>query len=194
MIWPVVLLIATPLLIGISGFVIRNRQTLDVVHCVQAGIMVVSSMLLVDEVSVSGPVSFLLFLRADSLSAWFDLVIGIVAGTGTLYAVGYVGEEYDRGHLSLKRFRQFFILFDLYLAVMLLAVNVENLGIMWIAIEGATLSAALLIGFERSKGALEAGWKFVILSSVGIALALFGTILVYYSSEQLLGITEEALH
>jgi hydrogenase-4 component F len=105
-----------------------------------------------------------------------------------------MGEQYDRGHVSLKRFRHFFILFDLYLAVMLLAVNVENLGIMWIAIEGATLSAALLIGFERSKGALEAGWKFVILSSVGIALALFGTILVYYSSEQILGISEEALH
>ena len=194
MIWPIILLIATPFLIGVSGLVVRHRQTLDVLHCLQAGIMVVSSMLLVDEVSLSGPVSFLYFLHADAISAWFDLVIGIVAGTGTLYAVGYVGEQYDRGHVSLKRFRQFFMLFDLYLGVMLLAVNVENLGIMWIAIEGATLSAALLIGFERSKGALEAGWKFVILSSVGIAMALFGTILVYYSSEQLLGITEEALH
>ncbi len=194
MMWPIALLIATPFLIGVSGIVIRNRQTFDVLHCVQAGIMVISAMLLVDAVSGSVPVSFLIFLRADAISAWFDLVIGIVAATGTLYAVGYMGEQYDRGHVSLKRFRHFFILFDLYLAVMLLAVNVENLGIMWIAVEGATLSAALLIGFERSKGALEAGWKFVILSSVGIALALFGTILVYYSSEQILGISEEALH
>lgn len=194
MIWPIVLLIATPFLIGVSGFVVRNRHTLDVLHCVQAGIMIISSLLLVDAVSGSGPVSFLLFLRADAVSAWFDLMIGMVAATGTLYAVGYMGEQHDRGHVSLKRFRYFFILFDLYVSVMLLAINVENLGIMWIAIEGATLSAALLIGFERNKGALEAGWKFVILSSVGIALALFGTILVYYSSEQLLGITEEALH
>ena len=61
-----------------------------------------------------------------------------MAATGTLYAVGYMGEQYDRGHVSLTQFRHFFILFDLYLAVMLLAVNVENLGIMWIAIEGAT--------------------------------------------------------
>lgn len=194
MMWPIALLIATPFLVGMSGFVVRNRQTFDVLHCVQGGLMVISSLLLVDTVSGSRPVSFLVFLRTDALSAWFDLVIGIVAATGTLYAVGYMGEQYDRGHVSLKRFRHFFILFDLYLAVMLLAVNVDNLGIMWIAIEGATLSAALLIGFERSKGALEAGWKFVILSSVGIALALFGTILVYYSSEQILGISEEALH
>jgi len=194
MMWSIVLLIATPFLIGVSGFVVRNRQTFDVLHCIQAGIMVISSLLLIDGVSENGPVSFPAFLRVDVISAWFDLVIGIVAGTGTLYAVGYVGEQYDRGSLSFKRFRHFFILFDLYLGVMLLALNVENLGMMWIAIEGATLSAALLIGFERSHGALEAGWKFVILSSVGIALALFGTILVYYSSEQLLGITEEALH
>ena len=109
MIWPIILLITTPFLIGVIGLVVRNRQTLDVLHCVQAGIMVVSSMLLVDEVSVSGPVSFFYFLHADAMSAWFDLVIGIVAGTGTLYAVGYVGEQYDRGHVSLKRFRQFFI-------------------------------------------------------------------------------------
>src|SRR5205823_6714067 len=92
-----------------------------------------------------------------------------------------------------RRHRLFFAQFDLYLAAMLLAVNVENVAIMWIAIEGSTLAAALLIGFERSKAALEAGWKFVILSSVGIALALFGTILVYYSSERILGVTSEAL-
>jgi hydrogenase-4 component F len=76
---------------------------------------------------------------------------------------------------------------------MLFAVNVENVALMWIAIEGATLSAAMLIGFERSKEALEAGWKYLILGSVGIALALFGTILVYYSSEHLLGVTSAAL-
>ena len=116
-----------------------------------------------------------------------------MGSTGSLYAVGYVGEEMDRAHLSLKRYSQFFCLFDLYLAAMLLAVNLENIAIMWIAIEGSTLSAALLIGFDRSKAALEAGWKYVILSAVGIALALFGTILVYYSSEHVLGVSSEAL-
>ena len=87
-----------------------------------------------------------------------------------------MGEELDRGHLSMRRYTQFFCLFDVYLAAMLLAVNLENIAIMWIAIEGSTLSAALLIGFDRSKAALEAGWKYVILSSVGIALA-FATLL-----------------
>src|SRR5262249_25418241 len=132
-------------------------------------------------------------LQADALSAWLDLIIGVVGSTGTLYAVGYMGEAMDRRHLSLTRYRQFFCMFDLYLAAMLTAVNQDNIAIMWIATEGSTLSAALLIGFERSKTALEAGWKYVILSSVGIALALFGTILIYYSSEHVLGVTSEAL-
>jgi hydrogenase-4 component F len=133
------------------------------------------------------------YLQADALSAWLDLIVGIVGSTGTLYAVGYMGEEMDRAHLSMRRYTQFFCLFDLYLAAMLLAVNLENIATMWIAIEGSTLSAALLIGFDRTKAALEAGWKYMILSSVGIALALFGTILVYYSSEHLLGVSIEAL-
>jgi hypothetical protein len=67
MIWPIVLLIATPFLIGVCGLVVRNRQTFDVLHCVQAGIMVISSILLVEEVSGGGPVSFLVFLRVAAV-------------------------------------------------------------------------------------------------------------------------------
>jgi len=159
----------------------------------QAGALLASAGLVVERVVTDGHVSVGAFLQADALSAWLDVIIGVVGGTGTLYAVGYVGEETDRGHLSLRRYRQFFSLFDLYLAAMLTAVNQQNIAIMWIAIEASTLCAALLIGFDRSKAALEAGWKYVILSSVGIALALFGTILIYYSSEHVLGVTSEAL-
>jgi hydrogenase-4 component F len=159
----------------------------------QAGVMLAAAALVAERVIASGDVSAGGFLVADALSAWLDLIIGVVGSTGTLYAVGYMSEEFDRTHVSLRRYVQFFCLFDLYLAAMLLAVNLENIAIMWIAIEGSTLSAALLIGFDRSKAALEAGWKYVILSSVGIALALFGTILIYYSSEHVLGVSSEAL-
>jgi hydrogenase-4 component F len=155
--------------------------------------MLASAALVSERVITAGQVSVGSLLQADALSAWLDLIIGVVGSTGTLYAVGYVGEQLDRAHLSLRRYRQFFCLFDLYLGAMLLAANLENIAIMWIAIEGSTLSAALLIGFDRSKAALEAGWKYVILSSVGIALALFGTILVYYASEHVLGVSSEAL-
>ena len=193
MAWPLLLLIVGPMLAGIGSFLVRDRRAIEVLQCGQAGVMVTTMALVVNQVATEGRADVGLLLHADGLSAWLDLLIGLVGATGTLYAVGYVGEQVDRGHLSIRRFQQFFCLFDLYLAAMLGAVNVDNVAIMWIAIEGSTLSAALLIGFERSKEALEAGWKYVILSSVGIALALFGTILVYYSSEQVLGVTSEAL-
>jgi len=193
MAWPLLALIVTPVLVGLACLLVRGRRSIEVLQCGQAVAMLVSTALLLEWVIGHQEASVGSFLRADALSAWLDLTLGIVGATGTLFAVGYLGEEYDRNRVTPRRYRQFFCLFDLYLAAMLLAVNVENVAIMWIAIEGSTLSAALLIGFERSKAALEAGWKFVILNSVGIALALFGTILVYYSSEQVLGVTSEAL-
>lgn len=193
MTWPLLLLVATPIVVGVGSLLSRHRRAVESLQCVQAGVLPTVAALILEQVLAGRQVGVAGLLYADGLSAWLDLILGLVGATGTLYAVGYQGEELDRGHLSFRRFRQFFCLFDLYLAAMLTAVNVENVAIMWIAIEGSTLSAALLIGFERSKAALEAGWKYIILSSVGIALALFGTILVYYSSEHVLGVSSDAL-
>lgn len=191
--WPLVLLVVAPVMAGLGSLLAQQRRAIEILQCAQAGTMLAAAVLVAEQVIAAGQVSAGAYLQADALSAWLDLIIGFVGSSGTLYAVGYVGEELDRAHLSLARYSQFFCIFDLYFAAMLLAVNIENIAIMWIAIEGSTLSAALLIGFERSKAALEAGWKFIILSAVGISLALFGTILVYYSSEHVLGVSSEAL-
>jgi hydrogenase-4 component F len=178
---------------GLGSLLVQQRRAIEVLQCVLAGTLLAAAALVAAQVIAAGEVSVGDFLQTDALSAWLDLIIGFVGSSGTFYAVGYMGEEMDRGHLSLRRYSQFFCLFDLYLAAMLLGVNQENLAIMWIAIEGSTLWAALLIGFDRNKAALEAGWRYIILSSVGIALALFGTILIYYSSEHILGVSNEAL-
>jgi hydrogenase-4 component F len=192
MAWPLVILLAAPIAAALASLIARDRRLVDALQCGQAGVVLASSVLVVGSVK-SGQTGPSLMFHVDGLSAWLDLSIGLVSSSGTLYAVGYIGEQLDRGHLSLSRFKRFFAMFDVYLAAMLFAVNLENVALMWIAIEAATLSAALLIGFERSKEALEAGWKYLILGSVGIALALFGTILVYYSSEHVLGVTSNAL-
>ncbi len=193
MAWPLVLFVTAPVVAGVGSLLLRDRRAVDALQCAQAGALLASAVLVAGNVAAAGSVSAGVFLQADALSAWLDIILGLVGSTGTVYAVGYMGEQSDRGHLSLTRYRRFFCLFDLYLAAMLTAVNQENIALMWIAVEASTLSAALLIGFERSKAALEAGWKYMILSSVGIALALFGTILIYYSSEHLLGVSSEAL-
>ncbi len=191
--WPLALLVAAPVMAGLGSLLVQQRRAIEVLQCALAGTLLAAAALVAGQVIAAGEVSVGDFLQADALSAWLDLIIGFVGSSGTFYAVGYMGEEMDRGHLPLRRYSQFFCLFDLYLAAMLLGVNQENIAIMWIAIEGSTLWAALLIGFDRSKAALEAGWKYIILSAVGIALALFGTILVYYSSEHILGVSNEAL-
>jgi hydrogenase-4 component F len=178
---------------GLGSLLVPQRRVIEVLQCALAGTMLAAAALVAGQVIATGHMSVGDYLQADALSAWLDLILGFVGSSGTFYAVGYMGEELDRGHLVLRRYSQFFCLFDLYLAAMLLGVNQENIAIMWIAIEGSTLWAALLVGFNRNKAALEAGWRYIILSSVGIALALFGTILVYYSSEHILGVSNEAL-
>jgi hydrogenase-4 component F len=191
-VWPLLVLIMTPCIAALGSAMARDRRVIDAIQCGQAGAMMASSAMVVGRVVSDGQTGWWLF-HVDGLSAWLDLIIGLVGSSGTLYAVGYMGEELDRRHVSLRRFKHFFLVFDVYLATMLFAVNLENVALMWISIEGATLAAAVLIGFERSKEALEAGWKYIILGSVGIALGLFGTILVYYSSEHVLGVTSNAL-
>jgi hydrogenase-4 component F len=132
-------------------------------------------------------------LRVDALSAFMVLMLAVVGGTGLLYALGYMGEELTRGHLGHRRYRHFFCLLNLYLGAMLSAIAIDNIALMWIAVEASTLAAALLVGFERTQAALEAGWKYIILSFIGIALALFGTVLVYYAAERVLGVSMDAL-
>jgi hydrogenase-4 component F len=193
MTWSLVLLIIAPLLAGLGSLLVDDRRVVKALQYGQAVALLAAGALVVEKVGRGEPVTFGLLLYTDALSAWLDLVLAVVGATGTLFAVGFLDEQFNRGLLPLRRFRRFFCLFDLFLAAMLIAVNVADVAIMWIAIEGSTLAAALLIAFERNKGALEAGWKFMILGSVGIALALFGTIILYYTSEHVLGVTSDAL-
>lgn len=186
-------LIAAPLAAGLLSLVARTRRAMEHLQCVHAAVLIGMMALVVTKVAGGTEITFGILLRADALSAFMDLMLAFVGATGLLYALGYMGEEQARGHVMHRRYQRFFCLFNLYLFAMLLAANVDNIALMWIAIEGSTLSAALLIGFERTKAALEAGWKYIILSFVGIALALFGTVLVYYASEHVLGVSMEAL-
>jgi len=188
-----IVLIAAPLVAGLLSLVMRTRRAMEWLQCAHAAVLLAMMSVVVMNVAAGSVITVGILIRTDALSAFMDLMLAFVGATGLLYALGYMGEEVTRGHVLHRRYRQFFCLFNLYLFAMLLAANVDNIALMWIAIEGSTLSAALLIGFEKTKAALEAGWKYIILSFVGIALALFGTVLVYYASEHVLGVSMEAL-
>jgi hydrogenase-4 component F len=119
------------------------------------------------------------FLRADALSAWMVLLISVVSLATSLYAVSYFRRDLADAVVNERRYREFYVLTPLFAAGMLLVVLANNLGVMWIAVEGTALSSVLLVALYNRKTSLEAAWKYVMLGSLGLVLALFGTIFTY---------------
>ena len=121
-------------------------------------------------------------LRVDSLSVTMLLVIGTVGTLATWASIGYIDAELVHGHTDRAGARLYGVLVPLFLAAMALAVLANNIGVMWVAIEATTVVTAFLVGHRRTRAALEATWKYVVICSVGIALAFLGTILLYFVS------------
>lgn len=131
------------------------------------------------------------WLYADALSAVTLLIIAFVSFTAGLYSIGYLREDMRDQDVTqgvgLRQVRRYYVLLHLFVFSMLVVPVSNSLGIVWITIEGTTLASLFLVSFYGTGEALEAAWKYVIVGSVGIALALFGTILAYYSAVQVLG-------
>jgi len=120
--------------------------------------------------------------RADALSITMVIVIGTVGTLATWAGIGYIDAELAHGHTDQEGANLYGVLVPIFLAAMASAVLVNNIGVMWVAIEATTVTAAFLVGHRRTRAALEATWKYVVISSVGIALAFLGTVLLYYAS------------
>jgi len=117
--------------------------------------------------------------RVDTFSAFMVAMITFLGAVASLYSVGYLRAEFNGDHLP--RSRLFFALFHLFIFTMLIAVTTDNLGVMWIATEGTTLATVFLVNLHQTRTSLEAAYKYLMISSVGIALAFIGTALVYYA-------------
>ena len=122
-------------------------------------------------------------LRADALTAVMLLVIGAVSLIATWVGVGYVERELATGETTARGARRYQVLVPLFVATMAGAVLASNLGVLWAAVEATTIVTAFLVGHHGGRRAVEATWKYVIICSVGIALAYLGTVLVYYASQ-----------
>jgi hydrogenase-4 component F len=121
-------------------------------------------------------------VRIDALSAFMVIVIGLVALVATSYGVAYQTAELHAGHTTLVGARTYGVLVELFVAAMLGAVIVDNLGLLWVAVEATTIATALLVGHQRTTRSLEAAWKYVVIGSVGVAFAFLGTVLIYFAS------------
>jgi hydrogenase-4 component F len=122
------------------------------------------------------------------------LAISVVGGVAILYSLGYVRREVALGHFGAGQIRWYYLWLHLFILCMLVVALAANLGILWVAMECTTVLSGVLVGFYRTPEALEAAWKYVVICSLGIALALFGTVLIYYSAVQVLGQGTDALN
>ena len=94
----------------------------------------------------------------------------------------YIDAELEHGHTDADGARLYGVLTPAFVAAMALAVCATNIGVVWVAIEATTIVTAFLVGHRRTRTALEATWKYVVICSVGIAVAFLGTVLLYYAA------------
>ena len=127
------------------------------------------------------------YLQVDDLSVMFIVLGSFVGFTTSLFSASYIAHEVEIGRLTPVRLRFYHAMYQVLMFAMNLALVSNNLGVMWVAIELATLTTVAMVGIYRTHEAIEAAWKYFILGSVGIALALFGTILVYVAAEPVVG-------
>jgi hydrogenase-4 component F len=133
-------------------------------------------------------------LRADALSVTMLIVIGVVGSLATWASIGYVDAELARGVTDRRGARLYGILTPAFLAAMALAVSANNIGVVWVAVEATTVVTAFLVGHHRSRAALEATWKYVMVCSVGITIAFLGTVLLHFAARHAGAGSEDALH
>jgi hydrogenase-4 component F len=127
------------------------------------------------------------YLLVDDLNATFIVLTTFVGFTTSVFSLSYIGHELEIGRLTPPFVRFYHAMYQILMFAMNLALIANNIGLMWVAIELATLTTVLMVGIYRTHEALEAAWKYFILGSVGIALALFGTILVYMAARPVVG-------
>ena len=123
----------------------------------------------------------------DSFNVFLVALTAFIGLTTALFSRPYMRIEQAHGRLTAGRLRLYHAMFQLFMATMLTALLTNNMGILWVAMEAATLTTVLLVSLYRTPASLEAAWKYFILCGVGIAQALFGTILLYFAAEKVLG-------
>jgi hydrogenase-4 component F len=127
------------------------------------------------------------YLFVDDLNIAFIVLNTFVGFTTSVFSASYIGHELETGRLTPTYLRFYHAMYQVMIGGMNLALTANNIGLMWVGIELATLTTVLMVGIYRTHEALEAAWKYFILGSVGIGLALFGTILVYMAALPVVG-------
>lgn len=182
------LILLIPLVIALLCRVLNNKKILHSVNIVGSILLLGNALWITVQVQSLGVLTYSLFdyfFYLDSLNVLILDTTLLVSFMVCLYSVGYLNHEYGTPR-DLKKIKLFYSLTYTFIFTMVLTATTQNLGLMWIAIEATTLASVFLVGFSGTKHSIEAAWKYIIICSVGIALALLGIMFLYFSSSQAL--------
>lgn len=133
------------------------------------------------------------YFFVDYLNISLVVLTTLVSTTTAVFSRRYMRVEREHGRVGHWRMRFYHAMFQLFIFAMLIALVTNNFGVLWISMELATLATVLLVSLYRTPTAIEAAWKYFILCGVGIAQALFGTVLLYFAAERVVGAGGNAL-
>jgi hydrogenase-4 component F len=182
------LLLGIPLAGGLMLWLLGERDSAPEANSAFSFATFAASLWLAVEVVSTGPVIGLSEqFFVDPLNVFLVTLTAFVAFTTSLFSRPYMRVEREKGRMTPARLRLYHSMYQVFTFTMLLALTTNNMGMLWVAMEAATLATVLLVSVYRTAAALEAAWKYFILCGVGIAQALFGTILLYFAAERVLG-------
>lgn len=193
----ILLLLFMPFVICGMFWLTKNKNIISIINVSGAALLFGLSIFTVADVLKRGEATVNVFSNVfyvDALSALMLIVIVSVAFLTAIYSVVYMNEEFERKIISIRKLQTYYTLLYVFLFTMLLTIMAQNMGLMWIAVEATTLASAFLVGFYNDKKSIEAAWKYIIICSVGIAFAMLGIVLLYYSSMHVLGESSQGLN
>ncbi len=174
------LILAIPLLLALITFVTSNPKVSGFLAAAGYGAELLLSVHFVTKILSAGRINER-FFYADALSGFFVLTISLVTFSSALFSGPFVNRDVEEKKFQETQSKFYYLLFNLFTFSMYLVTLLNNLGFVWIAVEMTTLASAFLVGFYNNKESVEAAWKYIIICSVGITLALLGTIFFYYT-------------
>ena len=175
-------ILGIPMLLVLGVFLFKRPVIFGIVNALAYLAVLFLSVVLLKKIALTPGMFFSSgFIYLDTLSVLFIFVISVVTFAAALYSIGYIRKDIEGMVISQRKARIYYLLFNLFSFSMLLVPAVNNLGMLWVAIEMTTLISAFLVGFYNTKDSVEAAWKYIIICSVGIIFALLGTILFSYA-------------
>ena len=183
-----VVLLAIPLAGAIATWFLKPPTLLHgITAMTHAAVLVVALVLLGMLLNGNAPHAFDNLLRLDPLGGLVLLIVAVVGFTSAIYSIGYLQHEITHGAVKANELRRYYALLHVFVLTMLLSAVSGNLGVLWTAIAGTTIASAPLVDFYGSRDPLEAAWKYIVLTTAGSMVALFGFLVLYQAGVHVLG-------